>query len=119
MRFFAGYRIEKDTILFLNNYDLSMSEKLWVQPEKFMPERFIKDGKIVKPEHFLPFGGGKRSCMGYKMVQLISLGVIAGLLQHFTICPVEGVEYDVPIGSLALPKNTFHFNFVRRFAQSC
>ncbi|XP_044763738.1 cytochrome P450 307a1-like [Coccinella septempunctata] len=114
-----GYRIEKDTLLFLNNYDLSMSDKLWDEPEKFMPERFIKDGKVMKPDHFLPFGGGKRSCMGYKMVNLISLGIIGGLLQHYTISPVDNEEYKVPIGSLALPKNTFQFRFTSRLAPSC
>ncbi|KAL3270439.1 hypothetical protein HHI36_020995 [Cryptolaemus montrouzieri] len=109
-----GFKIEKDSVLFLNNYDLSMSDKLWESPEKFMPERFIKNGHVIKPDHFLPFGGGRRSCMGYKMVQLISFGIIGGLLQHFTLVPSINESYNVPIGSLALPKDTFKFNFVRR-----
>ncbi|RZC36406.1 p450 domain containing protein [Asbolus verrucosus] len=66
-----GYQIEKGTVIFLNNYDLSMSLDLWDEPEKFKPERFIRENRLIKPDHFLPFGGGRRSCMGYKMVQLL------------------------------------------------
>lgn len=98
----------------MNNYDLSMSEKLWDEPELFKPERFIVGGRLIKPEHFLPFGGGRRSCMGYKMVQLVSFGILSGLLQNFCIRPVDSQVYKVPVGSLALPKKSFSFRFVRR-----
>lgn len=112
---FTGFRIKKDTLIFLNNYDLSMSPKLWTDPESFKPERFISsDNRLVKPEHFLPFGGGRRSCMGYKMVQFVSFSVLASLLQSFHICPVDGKSYKVPLGNLALPFDTFSFKFEKR-----
>ncbi|XP_060533618.1 cytochrome P450 307a1-like [Cylas formicarius] len=109
-----GYRIEKGTLLFLNNYDLSTCPELWAKPDKFQPERFVRDGKLHKPDHFLPFGGGRRSCMGYKLVQLVSFGVVGTVLQNFTIVPVEGENYRVPVGSLALKKDTFKFGFEKR-----
>ncbi|XP_018568107.1 cytochrome P450 307a1-like [Anoplophora glabripennis] len=109
-----GYKIEQGTVLFLNNYDLSMSDRLWDRPEEFLPERFLKDNRLIKPDHFLPFGGGRRSCMGYKMVQLVSFGILGGFLQKYTILPAENESYKVPIGSLALAKDTFKFRFVRR-----
>ncbi|EFA05673.1 cytochrome P450 307a1 [Tribolium castaneum] len=108
-----GLEIEKGTVIFLNNYDLSMSPQLWDEPEKFKPERFIREERLVKPEHFLPFGGGRRSCMGYKMVQLVSFGILGGIMQNFTI-GADDTSYTVPVGSLALPKDTFTFKFVRR-----
>lgn len=91
-----------------------MSEELWTSPEEFMPQRFVQNGKLLKPEHFLPFGGGRRSCMGYKMVQYISFSMVATLLKNFNILPVEKETYKVPIGNLALPENTFKFRFQRR-----
>ncbi|XP_044260126.1 cytochrome P450 307a1-like [Tribolium madens] len=108
-----GLQIEKGTVIFLNNYDLSMSPELWDEPEKFKPERFIREERLVKPEHFLPFGGGRRSCMGYKMVQLVSFGILGGIMQNFTI-DANDTSYKVPVGSLALPKDTFTFKFIRR-----
>lgn len=91
-----------------------MSEQLWITPEEFMPQRFVKNGRLLKPEHFLPFGGGRRSCMGYKMVQYISFSLLATLLKNFNILPVENENYKIPIGNLALPQNTFNFRFERR-----
>lgn len=90
-----------------------MSENLWTTPEKFLPERFVKGNRLVKPEHFLPFGGGRRSCMGYKMVQYVGFGILGGLLQKYTV-HCSNTNYTVPVGSLALPKDTFSFNFVKR-----
>ncbi|CAH1131858.1 unnamed protein product [Ceutorhynchus assimilis] len=109
-----GYKIDKGTVLFFNNYDLSMSKDLWESPEKFMPERFIKNGKLFKPEYFLPFGGGRRSCMGYKLVQLVSFGILGTVMQNFNLKPVENEIYKVPVGSLALKKDSYKFKFEKR-----
>ncbi|BES87892.1 cytochrome P450 [Nesidiocoris tenuis] len=109
----AGYTVEKDTLIFLNNYTLNMSPELWAEPEKFAPERFISaEGKLTKPEHFLPFGGGRRSCMGYKLTQFISFVVLATLVQQFDIAPVQTCK--VPLGNLALPYDTMQFLFSPR-----
>lgn len=112
--FLTGYRIKKDTLIFLDNYDLSMSEELWDEPHKFKPDRFIVNGHFVKPNHFLPFGGGRRGCMGYKMVQLVGFGMLTNIMQHFTVLPANFEDYTVPVGSLALPFDTYSFNFVKR-----
>lgn len=110
--------MKKDTMIILNNYDLNMSPELWSVPEKFQPERFINsEGRIVKPEHFLPFSGGRRSCMGNKMVQLISFMTIASLFQSFSLKKLPGYHYKVPIGDLALPYESFQFNFEPRTCQ--
>ncbi|XP_011876596.1 PREDICTED: cytochrome P450 307a1-like [Vollenhovia emeryi] len=111
----AGYKIAKDTFIFLNNYDLLTSEKLWASSEEFLPQRFVKNGKLLMPEHFLAFGGGgPRYCMGDKIVRYISFSTIATLLKNFKILPAENEIYKVPVGNLALPENTFNFRFVRR-----
>ncbi|XP_014253116.1 cytochrome P450 307a1-like isoform X2 [Cimex lectularius] len=110
----AGYTVEKDTLIFLNNYTLNMSPELWSEPTKFMPDRFLnEDGKISKPEHFLPFGGGRRSCMGYKLTQFISFVTLATLLQRFHLVPVE--TYKVPLGNLAISsKSKLQLNLIPR-----
>ncbi|XP_048513764.1 cytochrome P450 307a1-like [Athalia rosae] len=110
----AGYRVEKGSLIFLNNYELNMTSSLWTDPTEFKPERFLVNGRISKPEHFLPFGGGRRSCMGYKMVQYLSFSTLATILKNFTILPVDGESYKIPLGNLALPENTFSFRFQKR-----
>ena len=36
-----------------------MDPELWHEPEKFEPNRFLKGGKVVKPDHFIPFSVGE------------------------------------------------------------
>ncbi|XKL59152.1 hypothetical protein PGB90_000168 [Kerria lacca] len=108
----AGYKIRKGTLIFLNNYELNYSPELWENPEEFYPERFLIDGYLVKPDHFFPFSSGRRSCIGYKMVQLLSFSIVSLTLQKFQIKPVEGCSYEVPVGNLALSYDTFKFQFI-------
>ncbi|XP_055596993.1 cytochrome P450 307a1-like [Uranotaenia lowii] len=110
----GGYNVPKDALIFLNNYELSMSEDLWEAPKRFIPERFIQNGRVVKPDFFLPFGAGRRSCMGYKMTQLLSFSIISNLLHSYSLAPIEGHSYQVPVGSLAMPEKAYTFQITRR-----
>lgn len=103
--------MKKGTMIFLNNYGLTRDPDLWQEPEKFNPERFMNNGILVKPDHFFPFSTGRRSCMGYKLVQLLSFSILALTLQKYTLLPVDGCSYEVPVGDLALPFDTFKFKF--------
>lgn len=108
----TGYSVKAGTLLFLNNYDLNMSPKLWSEPEKFEPMRFISNGKLLKPEHFIPFGMGRRSCMGYQMVQFLAFAIVGNLVKDFDISCAS--EIKVPVGSLALSENPYQFVFSLR-----
>lgn len=91
-----------------------MSSDLWETPEAFIPERFLQNDRLVKPDFFIPFGAGRRSCMGYKMTQLISFSIIANLLRSYTITPVANQSYFVPVGSLAMPEKSYKFQISPR-----
>lgn len=112
--FVSGYSVKAGTLLFLNNYDLNMSTSLWNDPEKFEPLRFISNGRLLKPDHFIPFGIGRRSCMGYKMVQFLSFSIIGNLLNEFNISSLNNEEIKVPLGSLAMEENPYQFAFTLR-----
>lgn len=42
----AGFGVEKGTIVFINNYELNMSNQYWSEPEKFDPSRFLDKSKV-------------------------------------------------------------------------
>ncbi len=100
-------------MILFNTYHLNMSEEYWTEPQKFNPSRFVKsNGKeahISKPDHFFPFSSGRRSCLGYKMVNTITFAVISNLLLNFKIVPqndeqrVQIYRQLAPKGCLALP----------------
>lgn len=108
----GSYFVKKDTLIFMNNYDLSMSDKLWEQPEEFKPERFIQNGRLSKPDFFIPFGAGRRSCMGYKMVYFLSFSILSNIMKDFDISSNDNIK--VAAGSLALPENPYQMQFVPR-----
>ncbi|RIA99733.1 cytochrome P450, partial [Glomus cerebriforme] len=58
----GGYKIKKGTDVFINVLKVHSHENHWDEPEKFNPDRFLKE-KIVK-NSYLTFGGGVRICPG-------------------------------------------------------
>ncbi|KAL1501289.1 hypothetical protein ABEB36_006637 [Hypothenemus hampei] len=59
--YLGGYFIPKDVLIIANLHGCMMGPNSGFEnPDKFIPERYLKDGKVVVPENFLPFGLGKR-----------------------------------------------------------
>ncbi|EFX88041.1 ecdysone biosynthesis protein [Daphnia pulex] len=103
----AGYDVQEGTMVFLNNYELNISPDYWGdQALTFDPARFIIQGKIVKPEYFIPFSTGKRACMGYRLVQHVSFVTLATLLQNFDVSASEDVIH-LPKACVAVPPDAF------------
>jgi cytochrome P450 len=58
--------------------------KYWENPESFSPERWLGDAaKKRKPYTYLPFGGGKRACIGGAMSQVENTLALSILLRRF------------------------------------
>ena len=80
----GGYDIPKGTRLAYGIYEIMHDPNYWSDPEDFIPERFIKDGKFHQDERFVAFGIGKRNCMG-KTLALTELYLfLSALLQRFS-----------------------------------
>ena len=58
---FHGYGIPQDAIIIPNLSTVLQDPEIWGDPENFRPERFIgPDGKLARPEEFIPFGTGRK-----------------------------------------------------------
>ena len=80
----SGKHIPKDTTIIPSLIHASYDPKLWKDPKIFRPERFIdsQTGKYVKSNPgFIPFGIGKRMCIGEKMAYSNIFVIIARILQ--------------------------------------
>lgn len=65
-------------------YGTHHSPKYWDEPEEFRPERFMGEAaRKRKPYTYLPFGGGKRSCIGGAMSQVENTLALSILLRRF------------------------------------
>jgi len=111
-----GYPVAPNTVIFINNHYSNFSPELWEEPETYNPERFIVDGSFVKPVHFQPFSTGRRSCMGYKMVDTVMSSLLATIFSQFNLQCSETLR-DQPGGMLALEPKPLWFT-VKRHATS-
>jgi cytochrome P450 len=98
----GGYEVPSDALVMTNLYALHFDPKYWNEPEKFNPSRFIENGSVVKPPSFLPFGCGKRVCMGESLAKNDLFLVTTGLLQKLKFSKVADEQYDIspPITSI-------------------
>lgn len=123
----GGYSVAKDTVVFLNNYDLNLGETYWGADSKsFRPERFVKevqqDNEIVsrvhKPEHFVPFSTGKRTCIGQRLVQGFAFVVVTGLLANYDVSAPANVDVQSMLkpSCVAVPPDCFNLVLTPRTA---
>nr|CAD7393110.1 unnamed protein product [Timema cristinae] len=89
---FRGYNIPQGTRIIINLFDLHMDRKYWGDPDNFRPERFLEsNGTVRKDEALLPFGQGKRSCLGESLARSNLFITFTSLLQNFALRLPEGV----------------------------
>lgn len=68
-----------------------MDPTLWDKPEEFRPTRFINaEGKVQKPEFFIPFGVGRRMCLGEVLARMELFLFFSTLLHSFNFKLPEG-----------------------------
>ncbi|XP_038059755.1 cytochrome P450 2J6-like [Patiria miniata] len=80
-----GFRIPKGSLLVSNFWALFRDPKVWPEPDKFKPERFLdKDGLAFKPEELIPFSTGRRSCIGEHLAKMELFVFFSFFLHQFT-----------------------------------
>ncbi|KAL0397812.1 UNVERIFIED_CONTAM: cytochrome [Sesamum calycinum] len=89
-----GYIVPKNAQILVNVWAMGRDSGVWAKPDVFMPERFLETETDVHGQHFelLPFGGGRRICVGlplaYRMVHLM----LATLISSFDWKLEEGLK---------------------------
>ncbi|KAI3853264.1 hypothetical protein MKX03_028509 [Papaver bracteatum] len=86
-----GKKIDKGTQVMVNLYAIHHNSEVFLEPFKFMPERFLKDvnsdaslGDREKMENsLLAFGAGMRVCAGMDIAKLIVSFSIASMVNEF------------------------------------
>lgn len=129
----GGYGVLKDTIVFINNYELNTSEKYWKNPEEFNPERFLelipahklrKDAPIDAPAvlrvkknipHFLPFSIGKRTCIGQNLVRNFTFLMLTNILENYHVTSDNPESIQMRKACIALPPDTYSIKLTPRF----
>nr|AYV88872.1 cytochrome P450 oxidase CYP82J12 [Polygala tenuifolia] len=107
----CGYHLPKGTRLFVNAWKLHRDPRVWSEPDKFTPERFLTRhvGVDASGQHheFVPFGSGRRACPGYSFATQVTHLTLARLLQGFEIDTPLSETVDLTEGvGMTMPKKT-------------
>lgn len=82
----CGYRVPKHAIVFVNVWGMARDPRVWAEASEFRPERFVGRAEVdVKGQDFelLPFGTGRRSCVGMPLGHRMVHYQLAALLHAF------------------------------------
>lgn len=115
---YKGYLIRKDISVVANLFSVFRDPKLWEEPDKFHPERFLtKDQKSVEtPKFFFPFSLGPRSCLGETLSRMELFLYMTSLLQKFRLVPADAdnlPEIKGVLGVVYYPQ-PYMIRFVKR-----
>ena len=79
----------------LSNIKKFMTDpQYWQHSDKFNPDRFLESGEFRKPEYFVPFGHGKRMCLGEPLARAELLIFFVTLVRNLKFESVPGHHPD-------------------------
>ncbi|ESQ38233.1 hypothetical protein EUTSA_v10028583mg [Eutrema salsugineum] len=94
----GGYTVPKNTKIFVNVWSIQRDPNVWENPTEFRPERFLDNTSCDftgTDYSFLPFGSGRRSCVGVALAERMVLYTLATLLHSFDWKIPEGHVLDL------------------------
>lgn len=83
----GGRDYPAETILLASIYLVHHRQELYPEPHQFKPERFLE--RTYSPSEYLPFGGGRRRCLGYALAEMEMKLVLATLLSDHQFALAE------------------------------
>ena len=102
----SGYQLNPDDWLSISIYALHHREDLYPDAKQFKPERFLE--KTYPPYEYIPFGGGKRRCIGSALALSEIKLVTATMLSRFQLALTsQRPIYPVSRGITLAPPASF------------
>jgi cytochrome P450 len=87
----AGVPVPAGATLMYSSYATHHLAQLFEDPHAFRPERMSRERKAKLPKGaYVPFGGGRRICIGKRFGYLEAKVMVSRVLQRFSLQPVSG-----------------------------
>ncbi|KAH9494442.1 cytochrome P450 2 sub U member 1 [Bulinus truncatus] len=86
-----GYTVPKGSLIVPNLDSVMYDKKIWGDDVMtFKPQRFINsEGKLQIPEQHVPFGIGRRICLGEGFANTVIFLLMSALFQRFKLLPTD------------------------------
>ncbi|KAG9452444.1 hypothetical protein H6P81_005348 [Aristolochia fimbriata] len=99
----GGYTIQEGTTVLVNAWAIHRDSEYWDEPLEFRLERFLEDGRRCKglldgasnDFRYLPFGSGRRICVGIPLGERMIMLLLASLLHSFDWRLPQGLELNM------------------------
>ncbi len=111
----AGHKIKAGDRIVLCPYLIHRNARYWEEPEAFLPERF-EAGRLKRrvKYSYLPFGAGKRFCLGGQLSQVEVVLALSQLLRRFEPEYVGRIPPRVAASVTLIPKDGLPFRLHER-----
>ncbi|MGH9085108.1 MAG: cytochrome P450 [Acidimicrobiales bacterium] len=110
-----GYRIRRGTTVHLPIYSVHRDERWWPDPLRFDPERFLGASDRARPRGaYLPFGAGRRTCVGSQFALLEATLIAATVAQRYDLDLVDGTPVEPEATVTLRPKGGLPMRLRRR-----
>ncbi|CAJ1050293.1 %2C25-dihydroxyvitamin D(3) 24-hydroxylase, mitochondrial [Xyrichtys novacula] len=110
----GDYAIPKGTVLMINNHALGSNEEYFDDGKQFKPERWLRENYTINPFAHLPFGIGKRMCIGRRLAELQLQLAMCWLVRDFEIVATDNEPLDLIHSGLLVPKRELPVAFIKR-----
>jgi cytochrome P450 len=99
----AGLHVPAGSLVAVPPYLVHRHPDFWADPAGFDPRRFLRDGEAPghpagHPRHryaYIPFGGGRRACVGASFAELETVLVLATIARRYRL--------ELPVGGIPAP----------------
>ena len=93
----AGIPVRKNDMVLISPWLLHRHEKLWRDPDVFMPQRFMAPAPPPDRFAYLPFGVGARICIGAHFALVEATLALAKIIGSFRVTLIDK-EPVMPVG---------------------
>jgi cytochrome P450 len=87
------YFLPKDSVTIMSQWVAHRDPRWWPEPERFLPDRWLREDPGRPRYAYFPFGGGPRSCIGEAFAWSEAMLVLATILRRWRLAPAD----DAPL----------------------
>lgn len=98
----GGRRLKAGTLIVLPIYAIHRHRRLWDDPDRFDPDRFLPEAEAARPRYYyMPFGAGPRICIGMSFAMIEAVTILATLLPRVRLSLIPG-DRPEPVSRITL-----------------
>ncbi|WP_083086033.1 cytochrome P450 [Mycobacterium noviomagense] len=109
-----GHHIRAGTTVIIPIHHIHHDPRWWERPDDFDPTRFLGGGGERPRSAYLPFGGGRRICIGQSFALMEMVLMAAIMSQRFTFDLMPGHPVELEATLTLRPKHGVHMIGRRR-----